>query len=480
MQRYRLAWFGSALVVLAALSACSKKDTGPDPAAANLAPADQYGQPLTQGQLQPPVEAPAQQPAYGSAYQTVDYAPAPPPPLPQYDQPECPGPGYIWTPGYWSYSEAGYYWVPGAWVMAPYVGALWTPPYWSYADGRYAFHRGYWGRHIGFYGGINYGFGYTGFGYDGGYWNNGAFYYNRAVDHVSPGIVHNVYDHSVTTYTPFNRIAYNGGPGGIARRPDPPEVAAARESHVGPVPAQIEHMRTAAADRGQFAGENHGRPATVAVQRPLAAANHAAPANPQSAGPAQRFGQGERFGQNEGRGHAYEPPTPGSVRQPQPAPRDQQAVRGQPAPRPEQFPRAMQAQHPQPAPANSADRRMIEERPAAPAAPRPSPFEMRRGAPAAAQPPAAQPRRESRGPAPQPRAMQESRPAPMPQQVHAPPPQPREAPQSRPQPAPVARPAQPMPAAPQPHAAPAPRPAPPAAQPHPEPQHEDHPGRGGR
>src|SRR5262249_10457129 len=26
-----------------------------------------------------------------------------PPVLPVYDQPLCPGPGYIWTPGYWAY-----------------------------------------------------------------------------------------------------------------------------------------------------------------------------------------------------------------------------------------------------------------------------------------------------------------------------------------------------------------------------------------
>ena len=42
------------------------------------------------------------------------------------------------------------------------------------------FHEGYWGPHVGFYGGIDYGFGYTGAGYAGGYWNNGAFYYNRS------------------------------------------------------------------------------------------------------------------------------------------------------------------------------------------------------------------------------------------------------------------------------------------------------------
>ena len=30
-----------------------------------------------------------------------------PPPLPEYSQPDCPGDGYLWTPGYWSYSNQG-------------------------------------------------------------------------------------------------------------------------------------------------------------------------------------------------------------------------------------------------------------------------------------------------------------------------------------------------------------------------------------
>ena len=52
-----------------------------------------------------------------------------PPELPVYEQPLCPGDGYLWTPGYWAYAEDDYYWVPGTWVMAPEVGFLWTPAY---------------------------------------------------------------------------------------------------------------------------------------------------------------------------------------------------------------------------------------------------------------------------------------------------------------------------------------------------------------
>src|ERR1700733_3726178 len=68
-----------------------------------------------------------------------------PPALPVYEQPLCPGAGYIWTPGYWAWSDDdGYYWVPGTWVLAPEVGYLWTPGYWGYNDGAYLWNAGYW------------------------------------------------------------------------------------------------------------------------------------------------------------------------------------------------------------------------------------------------------------------------------------------------------------------------------------------------
>ena len=83
-----------------------------------------------------------------------------PPPLPEYEQPPLPAPGYLWTPGYWAWNNDDYYWVPGTWVEPPEQGLLWTPGYWAYADGVYAFNRGYWGPHVGFYGGVSYGYGY--------------------------------------------------------------------------------------------------------------------------------------------------------------------------------------------------------------------------------------------------------------------------------------------------------------------------------
>jgi len=101
-----------------------------------------------------------------------------PPAIPVYVQPPCPGYGYIWTPGYWAYGPDGYYWVDGAWVLPPYEDALWTPGYWGYGDGGYFWNPGYWGLTVGYYGGINYGFGYFGTGFYGGYWRDHHFWYN--------------------------------------------------------------------------------------------------------------------------------------------------------------------------------------------------------------------------------------------------------------------------------------------------------------
>ena len=96
--------------------------------------------------------------------------------------------------GYWAYGEAGYYWVPGVWVMPPSAGLLWTPGYWGFGGGVYGWHAGYWGPHVGFYGGVNYGYGYGGVGFVGGEWRGGVFAYNRAVANFGAVHVTNVYE----------------------------------------------------------------------------------------------------------------------------------------------------------------------------------------------------------------------------------------------------------------------------------------------
>src|ERR1700677_5055139 len=187
-----------------------------------------------------------------------------PPALPVYAQPICPGPGYLWTPGYWAWNDVGgYYWVPGTWVVGP-VGMLWTPGYWGFAGGFYGWHGGYWGPHVGFYGGINYGFGYTGVGFAGGEWRGGAFFYNRAVMNVDVNI-RNVYSRTVivnNVTTSFN------GEGGIVARPTPQELAYGHEQHMAALSTQVEHERAASQNRALFASENHGRPAITATNRP--------------------------------------------------------------------------------------------------------------------------------------------------------------------------------------------------------------------
>src|SRR5258708_18751058 len=154
-----------------------------------------------------------------------------PPTLPVYVQPVCPEPVYLWTPGYWVYGDDGYYWVPGTWVEPPMVGVLWTPGYWGWRNGFYVWNGGYWGPHVGFYGGINYGFGYVGTGYAGGYWANGAFNYNRTVNNISNTNITNVYNQTVVNNTTVNNVSFNGGTGGTTAQPTPQEQATAREHH---------------------------------------------------------------------------------------------------------------------------------------------------------------------------------------------------------------------------------------------------------
>ena len=134
-----------------------------------------------------------------------------PPAIPVYEQPICPGDGYLWTPGYWDYDDAdGYYWVPGTWMLAPEPGYLWTPGFWGWGGSAFLWHGGYWGPHVGFYGGINYGFGYFGNGFEGGRWENNHFYYNTAVVHVNETIIHNTYRTTIIENN-RSRVAYNGG-----------------------------------------------------------------------------------------------------------------------------------------------------------------------------------------------------------------------------------------------------------------------------
>ncbi len=265
----------------------SKEQNSGDPAAANLVPvaAEGTGSQSSQDYEQSapttgydqnvaPEDDTADESQYG--IEPDETAQQPPPPLPDYDQPPCPGDGYLWTPGYWSYAPTGYYWVPGAWVQAPYQGALWTPGYWAYANNRYVFYHGYWGPHVGFYGGINYGFGYTGYGYQGGYWRGNVFNYNRTVNNVNVTVIRNVYNYRVVE-NHTSRVSFNGGHGGIQVRPQMAELAALREAHAGPMSTQLEIAQQARSNHANFYAVNRGRPAQAVYTQPVRAV-HVRPA----------------------------------------------------------------------------------------------------------------------------------------------------------------------------------------------------------
>jgi len=314
--------------------------------------------------------------SFGEVFVSVAFGP---PVLPVYAQPLCPGPGYIWTPGYWAWSPdlADYYWVPGTWVLAPQPGFLWTPGYWGFSTGLYYWHPGYWGLSVGFYGGINYGWGYPGYGYYGGHWQGRDFYYNRTVNNVNITNVRNVYNQPVANNFNASRVAYNGGPGGVQAQATQAQLAAGRRQHMAATSAQVQHQQAAAKDPAQFVGRNQGRPAVVATPRPGALSAREAtraslptvnrPAttpnanNTRQAPRPPQNNQQARTPQNVPRPHNNNVPRPNnSARQTAPAPRVNEAPRPntaannrpapQPAPQVHNAPRPETAQHAAPAP----------------------------------------------------------------------------------------------------------------------------------
>lgn len=222
--------------------------------------------------------------SYAGIFISVNIAP---PALPVYEQPLCPGDGYLWNPGYWAYGPEGYYWVPGVWVRPPAVGLLWTPGYWGWTNGAYVWNAGYWGPHVGFYGGINYGFGYTGAGFVGGRWNGGVFAYNTAVLNVDRTVVHNVYVENVHVANVNVHTSFNGGAGGVMARPTPMEQQWSHEPHMQATVEQQQHVALAHADRSNFVSANGGHPQNLASSR----------VGERSFNQQQRIGQGVGSGQ---------------------------------------------------------------------------------------------------------------------------------------------------------------------------------------
>jgi hypothetical protein len=296
-----------------------------------------------------------------------------PPPLPVYVQPPIPTAGYIWVPGYWAWADGGYYWVPGTWIEPPFVGALWTPGYWGWVGGAYVFHEGYWGPQVGFYGGINYGYGYTGSGYAGGHWGPGGFYYNQSVNQFGGVHVTNVYNQTVVNNVTVNHVSYNGGTGGIVAQPTPQDTAYARQQHTPPVAAQQQHVQMAAQNPALRFANNRGNPTIAATAQPArftgagVVAAHGAPAPEAAAAHAN-----PAPANNGAVRSANFAPHPNAA----PAPAEHPAA-PTPAERPQPEKRSMtapaQSPHPPSAPARPVYQRAAPPAHPRPPAPRPAP-----------------------------------------------------------------------------------------------------------
>jgi hypothetical protein len=261
-----------------------------------------------------------------------------PPELPVYVQPALPEPGYIWTPGYWGWDGSDYYWVPGTWVEPPASDLLWTPGYWGWRDGFYGWNPGYWGTQVGFYGGVNYGFGYTGVGFQGGYWHGGAFFYNRSVANFGQVNIVNVYNTPVQVRE-TSRVSFNGGQGGLRYQPSAAERVAMNQPHREPTPVQHQHEQRAAAMPAMHVAQNGGHPQILTTQR---AGDFAHP------GPGLHNHQQPPAGQQPhvaGPGPAMRGPGAGAV-----VPTDRQPERQEGAPGGEPRPQAQHEPAPRPQP----------------------------------------------------------------------------------------------------------------------------------
>jgi WXXGXW repeat (2 copies) len=279
-----------------------------------------------------------------------------PPVLPVYVQPVCPAPNYIWTPGYWAWGDGGYYWVPGTWVLAPDPGLLWTPGYWGWGDGVYLWNAGYWGPVVGFYGGVDYGFGYGGTGFYGGRWVGGTFSYNTAVVNVNRTIIHNTYVDRTAIVNSGSRVSFNGGRGGIQMRPTAAQMTAEHEKRFGPIAAQTNQANFARADRANYASVNHGLPPHAAMQRPatsVADIERAAPARgarpataarPEARSAARPAARPTPSARTEARPAARPEARPAAPSRPEARPaapaRSEARPESRPAPRPESRPAA--------------------------------------------------------------------------------------------------------------------------------------------
>jgi hypothetical protein len=98
-----------------------------------------------------------------------------------------------------------------------------------------------------------------------GYWSNGNFFYNRAVNNINHTWITSVSNRNVTVNRTTN-VSFNGGAGGNTARPTPAELAAAQHA-VAPTAAQVQQQRAGSTNRVLQASVNHGNPPVASTRR---------------------------------------------------------------------------------------------------------------------------------------------------------------------------------------------------------------------
>jgi hypothetical protein len=67
-----------------------------------------------------------------------------PPPVRVETRTVAPGPGYVWTSGYWRWTGARYEWVSGNWIVRPRTTAVWMEGHWERRPGGWVWIGGHW------------------------------------------------------------------------------------------------------------------------------------------------------------------------------------------------------------------------------------------------------------------------------------------------------------------------------------------------
>jgi len=80
----------------------------------------------------------------GCAAQGGYYVRVPPPPARYGVVGYAPGPGYVWTDGYYANRYGRYEWVPGRWVRPPRRNSVWIRGEWQHTPRGYYFRQGHW------------------------------------------------------------------------------------------------------------------------------------------------------------------------------------------------------------------------------------------------------------------------------------------------------------------------------------------------